>query len=373
MDAEAYMPDAETIAAIEKDIANYNQRRLHARDEVRRRKTVMLGSFAFACAVAAYFLLANFETLPDSTATVLVFVLIAVALFGGAFVYGVAEHPGVDTQQRFRDHMLPVLFGFVDNLRYSTGYEPASFSRIPDAAKGSFNHKTFDDIVTGRLDGKRFEFYEVELKIKSKSSDRTVFKGLVLNCQVVDGIGGTLVAIRRPASGLIQSIDAALKSIGDLFRSQRMEQIQSRSRLDTVYDFLTDRPDEARPLLAGRIGEVLTWVNKTWRSGNPLLAVRRNELYLLLPSSRDFFELPPLDMPLNYAAHLKPMVRDFASLLAIVAEVQKEPPPQAQEAAEAEPPPTETTTVPPVDDGFVHLLDEVEDAKPAPRDTEKPA
>ena len=77
MDAEAYMPDAETIAAIEKDIANYNQRRLHARDEVRRRKTVMLGSFAFACAVAAYFLLANFETLPDSTATVLVFVLIA--------------------------------------------------------------------------------------------------------------------------------------------------------------------------------------------------------------------------------------------------------------------------------------------------------
>lgn len=372
MDAEAYMPDAETIAAIEKDIANYNQRRLHARDEVGRRTAVLFGSFAFACAVAAYFLIANYRALPEKAATILGFALVAAVIFGGILVHRLARQPGVDTQQRFRDHMLPVLFGFVDSLRYSSGYEPASFARIPAEAKGNYNHKTFDDIITGRLDGKRFEIYEVDLRSKSKSSDVVVFKGLVLNCQVVDGIGGTLVAARRPGSGLAQSIDAALKSIGDLFRSQRMERILSRSRLDDVYDFLTDRPEEARPLLAGRIGEVLGWVNRTWRSGNPLLAVRRNELYLLLPSSRNFFELPPLDMPLDYGAHLKPMVRDFASLLAIVAEVQKEPPPAAPEADEAQPVAT-SAPARPADEGFVPLLDDVQDTEPTPPDTTKPA
>src|SRR5690606_32835076 len=119
------------------------------------------------------------------------------------------------------------------------------------------------------------------------------------------------------------------------FRSERMERIASRNRLDNVYDFLTDNVDEARTLLAGRVGEVLTWVNKTWRSGNPQLAIRRSELFLLLPSPRNFFELPALDRPVSYRAHLEPMVRDFASLLAIVAEVQKEPPPPAEEADNA--------------------------------------
>jgi hypothetical protein len=372
MDAEAYLPSAETIGAIERDIANYNERRRRARDDVARRMPVLMGSFAFGGAVALYFIVSNYRPLSETALNILLFLWLGGAIFGGTFVYKLARQPGKDTQQGFRDHMLPVLFGFVDSLRYATGFEPGSFGRMPAPLKGSFNHKSFDDIVTGRLDGKRFEIYEMELKRKSKSSDVTIFKGVVLNCQAEAGIAGTLVAMRRPDSGLFQSIDAALKSIGELFRGERMERISSRSRLDNVYDFLTDNIDEARPLLAGRVGEVLTWVNKTWRSGNPLLAVRRNELFLLLPSQRNFFELPPLDIPLDYRAHLEPMVRDFASLLAIVKEVQKEPPQPATNVAD-EAGDVAEADVPVTEDRLVPLLDDFEPPRTKPTESENPA
>lgn len=333
MDAQPYLPNAETLAAIEKDIANYNERRRHARDEVGRRIPALLGAYAAGCAFVLYLIVSNYGAFPERIAHLVVAVPAIGAVFGAIWVYNFAKRPGVDTQQGFRDHMLPVLFGFVEGLRYSRGHEPASFGRMPAPMKGSFNTKRFDDIVSGRLNGRRFEIYETFLSVKNKSSETVVFKGLVLNCPAAETFPGTLVAVRRPEPGLI---DAIFRPLRDLFQRERLVGVVSRSVLDRSYEFSTDDTEAARPLLAGRFAEVLNWVDKTWGRGSPRLAIRRGELFVMLPSDKDFFELPPLERDVSYRAHLEPMVREFASLLAIVEEIQRAPQPAEPETGAGE-------------------------------------
>ncbi len=359
MNADEYLPNAETIAAIEKDVANYNERRRHAQGEIGRRVPMLLGSYVLACAVVFYFIIANFSSMPEKVALILLIGGGIAAIVGGVGVHRFAHRVGVDTQQGFRDHILPVMFGFVNGLRYSHGYEPGSFRRLPAVLKGDYNHTEFGDIITGRLDGKHFEICEMTLSRRNKSSTIVLFKGVVLCCGVRDSFPGTLVAVRKPEPSLMQPFSDLMRSLSAFFGGDRLETVFSRTPLDQFYEFRSDRREEARALFAGGLGDVLGWVNERWRRGSPRLAVRQAEFFLMLPSDKDFFELPPLDRQVDYKAHLEPMARDFASLLAIVAEVQRRPAPAsatdqkpAEQASVADAPP------PPVsEEPFVPLLD----------------
>ena len=325
MNADEYLPNAETIASIEGDVAKYNARRRHAQGEIGRRVPALFGCYALACAVVFYFIIANFRAMPEKVAFFLLFGGAIAAIAGGVALHRSAHRVGVDTQQGFRDHILPVIFGFVDGLRYSHGYEPGSFARLPAALKGDYNHTEFGDIITGRLDGRHFEISEMSLSRRSKSSTVVLFKGVALCCSVRDSFPGTLVAVRKPEPSLMQPFNDLMRSLSGLFGGERLETVFSRSPLDRSYEFRSDRREEARALFAGGLGDVLGWVNERWRQGSPRLAVRHAEFFLMLPSEKDLFELPPLDRPVDYRAHLEPMVRDFAALLAIVAEVQRQP------------------------------------------------
>jgi len=327
MDSDRYLPNAETVAAIEKDIANYNERRKLARAEVERRKPVLFGSLALGCAAVLVLILTNFSSMSGNAVKLVFFGLVGAAVLAGGALYRLAKQPGEDTRQQFRDHIIPVLFGFVDGLRYSHGYETTSFSRLPAPMKGNFNHKEFGDIIAGRLDGLRFEIIEATLKRKSKSADVTVFKGVVLNCRSTYPFKGTLVAVRRPQPGLFQAADDVFRSVGEFFRREQFETVFSRSPLDRIYEFRTNSRDEAQGLLRGQLREVLEWVSRKWPRGSPRIALRNGEIFVMLPSDRDFFELPPIEIPVSYRAHLEPMVRDFAALLAIVREIQRQPQP----------------------------------------------
>ena len=329
MNADEYLPNAETVAAIERDVENYNARRRHAQSEIGRRMPALFASYALACAFVFYFIIANFRDMPEKVAFILLFGGGFAAIAGGVALYRFAHRVGVDTQQGFRDHILPVIFGFVDGLRYSHGYEPGSFRRLPAALKGDYNHSEFGDIITGRLDGRHFEICEMSLSRRSKSSTVVLFKGVALCCGVRDSFPGTLVAVRKPEPSLMQPFNDLMQALSGLLGGERLETIFSRTPLDRAYEFRSDRREEARALFEGGLGDVLGLVNARWQRGSPRLAVRHSELFLLLPSDKDFFELPPLERPVDYRAHLEPMVRDFATLLAIVAEVQREPVPDA--------------------------------------------
>lgn len=366
MDVKPFLPNAGTVAAIEKDIETYNKRRSHAHAEVQRRIPMLMGSLAIGCAAILVLLLANMPSMPPKGIGVVFGLFIGGAIFAGTAIYKFAKQPGEDTRQQFRDHIIPVLFGFVDGIRYSHGYETGTFTRLPALMKGNFNHKEFGDIISGRLNGKRFEISEMTLKRKSKNSDVTVFKGVVLNCGAGHPFKGTLVAIRRPQPGLFQAMDDAFRSLGELFRGERFDTVFSRNRLDNSYEFRTDRRDDVQDLLRGRLSEVLEWINKNWPRGSPRLALRNGEIFVMLPSDKDFFELPAIEVPVIYRADLEPMVKEFAQLLAIVEEIQREPaaePPQAGAAGPAVEAEAEASVQPAEDEGFVPLLDPVEPPK----------
>lgn len=311
MNADRFLPDAETVAAIERDVAIYNQRRERAHAEVERRVPVMLAAYVFAFALVVFL---AWRFLPNpGIAVVLAMLSISVGSWFWKDVAAHARRPATWTQQQFRDHILPVMFGFVGDLRYQHGTRPRSFDRLPRETV-PHNRALFDDVIRGEIGGRRFEIFEVTMGEQVKDSLRVTFKGVVLACRLQRPFPGTLIAYRK--LGNVQRFFRDLLSRGKL-----REFASGDETLDRLYDVLTDRRGEAGRLLSGGLAEVLVWVERTWHGDTARLAVTGEDLFLMLPSKRDFFELPPIDRPLDYRLHLEPMVRHFASLLAIAERV----------------------------------------------------
>jgi hypothetical protein len=93
--------------------------------------------------------------------------------------------------------------------------------------------------------------------------------------------------------------------------------------LDAAYDFRTDNPEAALPLVQGRLSQALQWLGETWPEEPARVALKDKDAFLLLPQSRNFFELPDISVPLDYKTHVAPMIADMASLLATGALVRQ--------------------------------------------------
>lgn len=312
MDADTFLPDAATVAAIEKDIATYNERRQAEHAALERREPIVMMSYAVGLAFLAYLAYRLFSHL-DAWYAPPLFVL-AVGVGGWTHVQKWARRDAVWTQQNFRDHIVPVMLGFVPNLRYSHGITPRSFAHVPKALLPSHNAKKFDDVISASLDGKRFELFEVVLVQRSKNSETVMFKGVVLACKRPGSFAGLLVATSR--TGELR------RFFRDLFGTGGLSEIAVRDReLGELYEFRSDNRAEARRLLGGGFAALLVSISKLWPRETPQIAVSHDDVFVLLPSTRDFFELPPIDKPVSYRSHVEPMVRQFASFLAIVREV----------------------------------------------------
>jgi hypothetical protein len=327
MAEEDYLPDAPTIARIEQDIARYNERRQEAQAEIGRRMPMAMMLFVIG-AVAVHALVYLVFWPSDFALRAMIFLFVGSLVGLGVvrhFVHGI----GADTQQEFRNHMLPVLFGFVDSVRYRSSFEPGSFSRLPSQIKGPHNARRFDDFVSGRVNGKHFELYELALLTRSKSSEKIRFRGLVLTCHTDEPVEGLLVATvieRNP-----------FRAIKEFLTGEKMSEVTSGTALDRLYEFRTDNPAAAKAVLGGGLAEVLEWLVKRWPRSAVRIAQRRSELFVMLPTDKNFFELPALDRRLDYRRDLEPMMKDFASLMVIVDTVQRmgreaTPPPEAVEA-----------------------------------------
>ena len=106
--------------------------------------------------------------------------------------------------------------------------------------------------------------------------------------------------------------------------------------LDDAYDFRTDNHGAARPLVSGRLAKALQWLGETWPGEPARVALEGRDGFLLLPVSKNFFELPGISTPLDYKAHIEPIVADMVALLATAALVRKvgQPDDVGQEAAQ---------------------------------------
>lgn len=310
-----FMPGEDVVAGIRKDIEQYEVERASAHKQVMWRVPVFIGAVLVLAVVVAY----AFNSFASpyeqwvSPPHMFLYVGTFVALF---FAYSLAMSPAKQLQQSFRDRLLPIVFGFVRNMRYANGAQPESFDRLPRQAVGSFNRQSFDDSVSGEYEGFPFELYETRLSQKAGKNESTVFKGVVMSFQTETPFPGLLVAIRK--SGMVS------KFFRDMFGSGGMEEVHSGFvELDEAYDFHTDNVGAAKPLVSGRLAKVLQWLGQTWPGEPPRVALWGPDGFLLLPLTKNFFELPGISTPIDYKVHVEPIVADMVSLLATAALVRK--------------------------------------------------
>jgi hypothetical protein len=314
MDAQQFLPDEKIVATTRQDIVRYEGERVSARRQVMWRVPVFLSLFLTIVIGLAL----AFNRLADPneqwTSTPHVF-LYVVALVLVVFVISRAMRPVTALQQSFRSRLLSIIFGFIENLRYGKGIRPESFDRLPAEVVGNFDRQSFDDVISGSHGGFPFELYEAVLKEKTAGTEFTRFRGIVMAFATERPFPGLLVATRKS--------NQVLSFFSGLF-GKSMEEIQSGiANLDEKYDFRTDNAAAAEPLVRGRLAQALQWLGETWPGEPARIALHGGDGFLLLPTFKDFFELPPPSTPLDYKAHVEPIIADMASLIATAALVRK--------------------------------------------------
>lgn len=314
MDAAGFMPNEAVLSGIRKDIEAYEASRASAYRQVRWRVPLFIGLVL----VAVYLIARLFNRFADpyeqwlSTPHIFLYFLGFCGLFAAYFV---GMRPAEEATQSFRDRLLPIIFGFIQDVRYRHGWVPDSFDRLPEQTVGSFNRRQFDDFVSGRYDGFPFELYEANLASKSGKSETTVFRGLIVSFAAAEPFPGTLVATRKA--------DAVSGFFRGIFGGSLEEVPSGVRKIDDTYEFRTDNVEAARPLVTGRLTKALEWLNESWPSGPARVALTGSDGFLLLPNAKNFFELPPISTPLDYKAHVEPMIADMAAVLATAALVRK--------------------------------------------------
>lgn len=315
MDAQGLMPDENVIAGIRKDIEAYEVDRANAYAQVKWRVPLFLG-LTFVAAVVLAFLFNNFASPYEQWRSAPHMFLYFGTLVVAFFAYSHAMKPATRLRQSFRDRLLPIIFGFVGDLRYTNATTPSSFDRLPRQSVGSFNRQTFDDVISGRYEDFSFELYEAKLSYKAGKSDQTMFKGVVTAFETMTPFPGLLIAMKRAGS--------VSKFFRDMFGKGGLEEVTCGvPDIDEKYEIRTDNPGAARPLVSGRLAKALEWLGETWPGEPARVALQGSDGFLLLPIAKDFFELPGISTPIDYKAHIEPIVADMVSLLATASLVRK--------------------------------------------------
>ena len=306
MSGSNFVPSPEIRAAVDAAIEDYNARRAPMHRKVWRDTWIYMGVLALVGLVGAAILWPRPGlSLPDEV----YFFAIGILVVAGFLAYGHAHGPGKDMQQELRDQILPRIFGFAGNVRYGHREEPSFLKSIPQEAIGVHNRSNFDDLVSGTYHGMDFELSEMTLEYNmSSKSRRIVFKGVVLSFPVDRPFPGTLVAVR--ADGPVE------KFFRNLFSRTRLAQAKSGiPQLDETYDFRTDNPEAAAPRISGNLAKALDLL-RDFLPGEPArIAVVQNSAFLLIPHTKNFFELPGLGVPLDYGAHVEPIAAELTVLL----------------------------------------------------------
>lgn len=310
MAAEDFLPGEPVIAGIKADFDRYEAERKRARRSAMWRVPLYDGLVLAAIFLVAWFLNALADPYEQWRSTLHVFLYVAgiAALF---VAHALAVRPARRAQELPRGRILPMIFGFIEDLDCRHGLTPELFRRLPRELAGPFDSERFDDVVSGRYEGFRFELYEADLRQKESE----VFKGIVVAFEAISSFPGLLVTQRRT--------NRATGFLGSLF-GRRLKEIPSgNAALDEVYEFRTDNVEAAQPLVQGRLAQALEWLGETWPEQPSRVALAGSEGYLLIPLTKNFFELPEARQPLDYHAHVKPMVADMVALLATAALVRK--------------------------------------------------
>jgi len=314
MSAAGFMPDEATTAGIKKDLEAYQAERNAIRLSTAWRVPLYLGGVIVAVLVLAliFNFIADLNEQWLSTPHVYLYVVGFIAAF---FAYFRAMRPLEAANASFRNKLLPIVFGFIKNMRHERGATPPSFVNLPESTVGKYNNLEIDDFISGNYDGFDFELYETLLTQRAEKHDSTTFQGVIVAFGLKKPFEGTLVATIRT--------NAVLSFFDELFGSGLKELRSGVQDLDMAYEFRSDNVEAAQPLVSGQMAQALTWLKEAWPGEPARIALSGTSGFLLLPHQKDFFELPASDVALDYKVHVEPMIADMATILATASLVRK--------------------------------------------------
>ena len=302
VDEAALMPKEAALEDLRAAVTAYNASRGEVTQHMYLRVVLIFGGFLVVAGFISYIALMEI----DSDVVGIVLGLLFVA---GGFVWRFAVAPAKQFQQALRDRMLPLVFGFIDEVQYVHGATPRFIAAMPDKDFVRRDRSEHGDMIAGRHDGLAFTLSETELSTGSGKSRQTTFKGVVFHFVREQEFPGLLLAARKP--------NAVVRFMRDLFGGASLSLVTSDNpEVDTSHEFRTNRPDAATPIVQGALAKALDYLATVWREDVVRLALNGKECYLLVPSKKDFFELPPVDTPIDFDRHIRPMIRDLVTLLA---------------------------------------------------------
>lgn len=314
MEAADFMPSEAVIAGIRRGIEDYEAKRASVQRQVRWRVPVFVGLVVVFVALIAWLFNAAADPHEQWLSTPHVFLYLG-GMVAAVVLYFQALRPATRLQQSFRDTLLPMIFGFVRDVRYQHGARPSSFDRMPRETVAAFSRQSFDDVISGRYEDFPFELYEAKLWEGSGKSETTAFKGVIVAFETIEPFPGTLVTARK--AGKVTHF------FRGMFASKMQELSSGVDDLDDTYEFRTDNVEAARPLVTGRMAQALAWLRETWPYDQARVALSGSDGFLLMPRSKNFFELPDISQPIDYNAHVAPMITDLGAMLATAALVRK--------------------------------------------------
>ena len=307
------MPDDAVVREINTGIAAYNEQRAGIAQTLKWNLPVFMGIYSVVLLVILGLLFAA----KGPGGSIWPFSIAAVAgMFGFGMVHSWTNGPAKRLQQTFRDTFVPKVFGFIDGVAYRQGQTPASYPHVPEAAIGAHNRRSFDDSISGAHKGFQFEVYEATLSQKTGKNTSQVFKGVIMAFRLDKEFPGTLVATKN--------VGGASKFFRDLFGTGGLVQVESGdAELDRLYEFRSNNADAARHLMSAGFVEALDRLREAWPEQPGRVAISGDNAYVLLPTQRNFFELPKISVACEYKQHIEPMVTDITRLLAIAEEVKQ--------------------------------------------------
>jgi len=314
MKADDFLPGEDVIAGIKADIARYETERSRVQRSLLWRVPLFDGLTLLVIFGLAWLAnsLAHPQELWFSTPHIFIYMFGFAALL---FMHAQAVKPAKKLQQALRDRAIPLIFRFIEDIKYDHETRPLSYPRLPRETLGAFNREQFDDVISGRYEDFPFELYEATLRHKSGKSSALVFKGIIIAFQTATPFRGVLVAARKAGkvSGFFRGIFG-----------EKLKELQSGNAvLDEIYEFRTDNVEAAQSLVTGRLAQALEWLVETWPESPARVALKGDDCFLLIPLQKNFFELPGISQPLDYRVHVEPMVADMAALLATASLVRK--------------------------------------------------
>ena len=309
IDEQALMPGAEVLTGLSEEIGRYNETRPAEAGALFGRQMLFMGTYAVVVLFVIYLVLQNGA--PEA----LQWVLVGTAM-SGWFIWDFALKPAREFQQTLRDRMLPMIFGFVERVRYYHGSAPGFMTSMPGNELVRRTRNVHRDTIAGRYEGLDFTMTETELSTGSGKSKETTFLGVIFHFRHETGFPGLLIATKKP--------NAVSLFFRDFFDSSGLQTVTSGIiSVDEQHEFRTNNPQAATPIVQGALAKALDYLASVWPDGIVRIAMKNQDCYLLVPSKKDFFELPGIRTPIDFDIHVRPMIRDLVTLLATARLVER--------------------------------------------------